>query len=198
MTIIVEKKFITDEEIYQINGVIKTPYFPFYVNESTTNKFPVLTHTLLDRNDRRILSEPAFVFFKNIVLRFCEKNQINVKSILRAGINCSFNCTDLEFGDLHVDHKIPHKVLIMYLNEIGVEKCSTLIFDKKYDNEIGENILVVRENTIDKIKKNIPVLEEIFPEMGKVICFDGMNYHSQKFPKGNNLRYACVFNIEEI
>lgn len=197
MTIIVEKKFITDEEIYQINGVIKTSYFPFFINESTTNYFPVLTHTLLDRNDHKIVSENAFLFFKNIALRFCEKNQINVKSILRAGINCSFNCTDLEFGDLHVDHKIPHKVLIMYLNETGVEKCSTLIFDKKYDDETGENILV-RENTVDQIKKSIPVLCESFPELGKVICFDGRNYHSQKFPKGNNLRYACVFTIEEI
>lgn len=191
MNLIVDKNGINENEKISIkNSIIENKVFPFYYEISTTPKFPFFVHTLAKRNDKEVnINSSAYYFFFEILKKFCKRNKIKFKQVIRAAINATFADHRFSYLDPHIDFKETHKVVIMYLNDVygGEDYNSTLIFNEKYD---GTEIYDVQN-----LKKDFTIREEIIPEFGKIICFDGAYYHTIKPPYFGEVRFICVFNI---
>lgn len=196
-SLIEDTTIINKEEVSQLISNI-----PFYWKNSTTSeKFPMYYHSLLDRpiNDHffnetsdlfsRITSE-YFDYFKSIVDIFCNKYHIKYKNIIRANINSTFNIPNYDFGDPHVDFSKEHTVLLMYLSQVS-SYSKTIIFNilQNFDNK----------NTwidISKYDSNyFPIKNEITPDFGKIVAFDGIYFHTNRHPKPGENRIVCVFNL---
>jgi hypothetical protein len=176
------KMLVNKQEVSIIQNNILSVNFPwFYHQISTTQEYPVYTHTLIHRydikNEQPIINSEVFPVFENIVLRFCEKEKINFKKFTRAVIN-SISFNRFEKVDAHIDHDFKHKVLMIYLNATDGD---TIIYDKKFN---GKDRIIS--------SRNLNILKTIKPEMYKVVCWDGDYYHAATYPKTNNRRVVFV------
>jgi hypothetical protein len=163
-----DKKFLSTFEKHFINKqIINNQSFPFFWNENQVDNdnFPFLSHVMKSRDNESINSN-LFDFFKNILNNFCTKHKIKYTNILRACINLTF-LNEKEIGTIHKDHEIPHKQLIIYLND---SNGNTYLYD---DN------------------KNL--VKEIIYEQYKIVCFDNC-YHSAGFPKSKR-RLICIITF---
>jgi hypothetical protein len=194
---IIEDNFLTDDEKNIIDEhIVKSSNIAFYKNFATSEKFPHLTHSLLLRNS----SEPCsvyFSFFLDIFSRFVKKNNIPVKYILRATINLTFENSKYKFTDLHVDQDAPHKVFILYLNDLEEIDLSstTIIFDKTYDEIKKVYVYLDEKNTVENVLETWSIKHKVSAKNGRVICFDGKYYHTGCFPRSGEFRYIVVFNF---
>jgi hypothetical protein len=76
----------------------------------------------------------------------------------------------------HVDSTDKHTVLLYYVND---SDGPTYFFEEKYDGTI---------------KNSCTIMQEIEPEKGKYIIFDGNHFHASSQPS-NNLRSVINFNF---
>jgi len=163
-----DNNFLSTAEKHFINTeIINNKSFPFYWNENQVkdDNFPFLSHVMKSR-DSELINSNIFYFFQNILDNFCDKYNIKYSKILRSCINLTF-ANEKQIGTIHKDHDIPHKQLIIYLNN---SDGNTYLYD---DNK--------------KLTK------EIIYEQYKLICFDNC-YHSAKFPKSKR-RLICVITF---
>ena len=163
-----DKNFLSTIEKYYINKeIINNLSFPFYWNEHQVNEdnFPFLSHVMKSR-DNELINSNIFYFFKGILDNFCTKYNIKYNKILRACINLTF-LNKINIGTIHKDHEIPHKQLIIYLND---SDGNTYLYD---DNK--------------------QLVKEILYEQYKIVCFDNC-FHSAEFPKSKR-RLICVITF---
>tara|TARA_B100000287_G_scaffold360363_1_gene352704 strand:- start:312 stop:959 length:648 start_codon:yes stop_codon:yes gene_type:complete len=161
---------------------------PFVWDTSTSDKFPYYRHQLVQRNSECTPSSRVtycsllFPFFKQLVDTFCAKHDIEYKNIIRACINNTYHIPGYEYQDPHVDDIKDHLVLIMYLNDVSG---NTIIFDKTYD---GKNVGFYNG-------EQFPILKQVKPALGKILCFDGAYYHTIRSPAPGENRSICIFNL---
>jgi hypothetical protein len=189
-----------DEKQQAIDNVLKNEQFPLYYAESTSNKFPFFSHTIVGRHDhtkdsQKINSE-IYYFFYNILERFCKKNNIELNYILRAAVNVTYSNSDFKIGEPHVDNEFPHKTFILYLNEFPEDSDynSTIVYDVKYaDNQYS--VLDFNINDEKEVESDFNIIAEYPPKFGWALCFNGEHYHTIRWPKNPQLRYICVINF---
>lgn len=175
---------IPDEVLAEIDHhVLKNADFPLYYRHSyTTEKFPYFSHTLMPREELDGVRRSVFFdFFNDIVLNFCHKHGVNVSHVTRACVNSTIH-HDTPFSEPHVDYTDDHYVVLMYLNDCDGD---TIIFDKKYTD--GPTHLSIDEG------ESMSVFKRVTPKAGKIILFDGKNYHTNVFPSPGKFRFVCVF-----
>ena len=162
--IIEDNDFLGIQHKKYIKDVILGQDFEWYFQNDTvdpndsniiTNKKTYFCHTVLRRLEDRKIGEtynsPHAAFCIDVLNKFCIKNNIKYKEILRMAFNLTYNC-GYEKCDIHQDHEYDHLQLLVYLNDIS-EKLQTVI--KMNDKKI-------------KIK----------PEIYKGVCFDNKpHYH---------------------
>jgi hypothetical protein len=167
--------FLTKENINFIENTILSTSFPYYKTTESVigdnNGF--LFHCLLDRPENRphkdhINSPEYFLETLDICKSFFKKFKIKYKEILRMSINYTFN-NGFEKCQIHVDHKYPHKQILIYLNKADI---------------ISKTII---------LNKNNSVLKEVIPKKYKGICFDNRpHYHF--YPKqGERIVLVATF-----
>ena len=171
---IIDKDFLSKEQIAYIENHILSNDFPFFVeNRSVVGKKnkPFLKHTVLRRPEEREKGE----YFRSYIGKFClgvldnfaKNNGLIITDVLRICVNLTYN-NGFERCDVHQDHEYDHSQLIVYINEC----------DKK-------SYTVVKDG-----KKEIKVR----PEKYKGICFDNQP-HYLYFPK-KGLRAVMVFTFK--
>lgn len=173
---------------------------------STTTKFPYYSHTLVHRPDgekikitdlqyKPNIDSDHFYFYYTIIKKFCLKYKLKFSKVIRANINSTFFFPNYEYLDPHVDFSEEHLVILIYLNDVDViedKYNSTIVFDKKI-NYYEENPLWCYD--LDVYKEKIPIKCEIKPKLGKIVCFNGSYYHTNRHPKPGENRLVCVFNL---
>jgi hypothetical protein len=196
--LIESENFFTEEELEFVDNEILSENIPWYYNKhSTSKKFPFFSHTIIPRRETieeemRIIS-PLHDFFKQIQIRFCETHNIKITTFYRQCINLTFPNDNFEYGDAHVDHGYEHKMLLIYLND-NYEKGETLIFNKKnnYEEKLPLSFCLEKDKYF---YENISIIKEINPKKGKVVCFNGNNYHTMRWiPQGRRIIYVSSFN----
>mgnify|MGYP003115170448 FL=1 len=176
------KNLLNQKEINFIKDIILGNSFPWYYHQaSTTKECPVYTHTLIHRyninEEKPVINSNVFSFFEKIILKFCKKHGIKIKTFTRATLNSiSFNKKKKVVA--HVDHNFKHKVIMIYLNNTDGE---TIVYDKRFDNK---NSLL--------LSHKMKILKTIKPELYKIVCWDGSYYHAATYPKDNNRRVVFV------
>lgn len=109
---------------------------------------------------------------------------INVNRILRIKANFLTQNPNKNFNEMsinfpHLDNYNEHKVLVYYVNDSDGD---TILFNEKW--EIGD----------DK-KENIDLTTEarVKPKKGRILLFDGLQYHTSQNPI--NSEYRIILNI---
>lgn len=167
---------ISKTTLQELQDTIMDNNFPWYYQTySTSEKFPFFSHMLLPRYDYVNEKQPEpqsdlFYKFKDILDSFCQINNIEYTKVLRACINMTTYFSETH-SDFHIDHDFPHKVIIMYLNDVS-------------DNA----------TLVENANKNIERFES---KAGKIICFDGQYKHAAEFCKEGERRIVCVMTIDE-
>ena len=170
------KNFLSKTDKEFIENIILNQMFPFYHSPDSLigdNK-SLLSHVVLRRPEDRKQGEKYNSDFAqpilNILYSFFKKAKIKPKEILRIAVNYTY-ANGQERCDKHIDHvDIPHKQVIIYLNDCLDKESKTIILDK------------------DKIAKSI------IPEKYKGIVF-GNNYHYHYYPKvGFRVVLVCTYN----
>jgi len=190
--LIERENFISSEHMKIIDDNVLGSEFPWYYSPfSTSNNFPFMAHVMMKRGEessKSFASPHWYPFFEKILYRFCDDNNLEVNKILRAGLNLTHNCDSIyRNGDPHVDYTFDHFQVIMYLNEF--DNGETLIFNEKY----GENGLDKSIYSALNMGDNFNVKDIITPSKGKVVCFDGTNFHAGRWCKVSQRRVVCVF-----
>ena len=185
--LLIEDTSIIDKElISKLNSEIPFHWFP----TTTSKKFPMYHHKLLSRSGS--INSSYFPYFKFLVDAFCTKNNLEYKTVARACINSTFHIPNYLFRDPHVDQFSDHIVLLMYLNEVSLGS-TTIIFDMQQDYNNPDRKSVYDLDEFDP--KDFPIKQEITPNFGKIVAFDGRYYHSCRDPKPAENRVVCVFNL---
>jgi len=141
---------------------------------SSTKELSQFTHTMLSNSGE----SSKFRFLGDEILEnFIKVYPLTYKSILRIKANLAVpmphTLTKEEFYNTpHIDHNIPHLVLIYYVNDSDGD---TIIFDKDDTNKI---------------------LEIVTPKKGRILLFNGENYHAGRQPKNYESRVIVNFNLE--
>lgn len=160
--------------------------FPWYWHKSSTSyNFPYLAHVLISRYNPDVEdlkpNSAYWAFFEEIFNGFCAKHGIAVNKILRASLNLTTHHA-AKLGEAHTDHLIPHKTVIMYLNEF--DDGSTVLFDKYSE---GKHEVIPGNE--------VPILYKISAKKGKVVCFDGLYFHAAESPRDRQRRVICVITF---
>ena len=126
------KNFLTKEEcIFIENNILNNRVFPWYLSTNSTHldDLPFLYHNLKDSPEQGnlIRSLDLYIFFEKILSRFCKKNKIKYKKILRACLNFTFKMNEKHCPP-HQDHNYKHRQILIYLNDCVDGE--TLIFKK--------------------------------------------------------------------
>lgn len=190
--LIEHENFISSEDIKIIDNNVLSSEFPwYYAPSSTSSNFPFIAHVLMKRveeSSNSIVSPSWYPFFERILYKFCDNNNLEVTKILRASLNLTHNCDSIyRNGDPHVDYTFDHSQVVMYLNEF--DNGETLIFNEKYGEKDLDKSIYSSLNMSD----NFSIKNIITPSKGKVVCFNGSNFHTCRWCSGSQRRVVCVF-----
>jgi len=160
--------FLTKENIEFIEKIILGNNFSWFLSEGNITKklyIPYLTHCVLKRLDEYTIDQCLNShFYKDtldILNNFCKSIEEKPNVYLRMNYNLIFNIKETK-PFIHKDHEMPHKQIIIYLNEPD-------------DKETGTYILNEKEEIIKKC----------IAKKYKGICF-GHNKHYALHPKVNH------------
>ena len=167
--------------------------FPFHWESSTREIFPYYSHRLICRDETINETTPykptskLLPFFYDIMHGFCQKHDIVYKNIIRACLNNTYHIPNYEYQDPHLDAKVNHLIVIIYLNN---SHGNTVIFDKVFDP-----ITKITQYNVEDIVNHFDILAEIPPKEGKIVCFSGKYFHTIRSPLPGEHRSICIFNL---
>lgn len=146
--------------------------FPLFYSMTTSGKHMMYGHTLMYRNKNDWLGEGhinsgCYDYAKNFFLEICDKNNIQVDTILRAAVNHTIYHPD-GYCDIHVDHPFPHFNFVYHINDTDAP---TKIYDDQHN-----------------------FLAQSSPKKNRVTIFSGMP-HCQAFPKPTDRRIVLLFTF---
>ena len=90
------------------------------------------------------------------------------------------------YHNAHVDFYLPHYNALYYVNDTDGD---TFIFNETYDQvSLERSIEYTRE-------RKFTVARQISPKKGRMIGFDGKQYHASMHPKQSSHRIAIAFSF---
>ena len=189
MFFIEDSDFLTDEHKQAIEAV-RTDDFPYFYQPSfETAYYEPFTHVLLshililrqeERKNNQVYNSVFSKIFEDMLIAFCNKNQVEHNETLRGAINLTFNNGQDQCFP-HIDHAGYHKQLLIYLNDPADKESHTVILDENTPLGIPDD---------GKQKQ----LKRIVPEKYKGVCFENLpHYHI--YPKFGE-RIVSVFTFK--
>ena len=196
---IIEENFLNDEEVEIVQKcIIDNHEFPWYRHHlSSSYDYPFYSHTLIKREefineDESEINSGWTKFFFPILQRFVDKHKLyeGDYKIMRCALNDTLSYPD-KGCDVHIDYEEEHLVVMIYLTDSSGD---TIFYTKKWK----EGDKPVLENRLKNSKgyPKLKVKQTITPEIGKMICYNGLNYHSHNWKKPNERRVICIFGIK--
>jgi hypothetical protein len=129
-------------------------------------------HTLIfrpeDRVNNQIYNSVHAEVFEDMLITFCNKNQVEYNETLRGSINLTFNNGQGECFP-HIDEVGYYKLLLIYLNDPADKESHTVILGM--DTPLG----VPDDGKQQQLKR-------IVPEKYKGVCFENQP-HYQVYPR---------------
>jgi hypothetical protein len=175
MSLFLEAEFIPNNQEQELLNFIFSNDFAWFFDyaEKDTNKYGLFYHLLMKRNIENsnnigIINSSYFKGFKDIFLKICKDNEIDVNVIYRASINRTYHFAE-KYGHIHKDHTFPHKQFIWYLNDFT--DAPTYIFDEEKN--------IIKTTSVGK---------------NKISIFDNQN-HAQGFCAPGETRIAVIFTF---
>ena len=184
-----ENNFLTERELEVIqDDIIDSSNFPWYWTPvSTSDAYPFYCHILKSRGQEGTNSE-WYDFFFPIVKRFIDKYNLfkGEYEVIRGALNDSLSFDD-KHGDPHVDFREEHLGFIVYLTDSSGD---TNFYKKKWEKGQPPELFNRDGHPELEIEKSIS------PKQGKIVCYNGLHYHSIDWKKLNERRVICIFAIK--
>jgi hypothetical protein len=130
-----------------------------------------------------------FDLIKSCLLSALDNANIDISLLYRIRVGC-ITITETRHIHLpHVDHCVPHKTGLLYLND---SNGPTVLYNEKYD--ISSNLNPIEY--FDKhVKDNMTIQGEVEHKANRLLVFDGLTYHSSTTPTDVPRRVAINFNF---
>mgnify|MGYP003653053813 FL=1 len=196
---IIEENFLTSKELETVQeNITNNQDFPWYrVQRSSSEDYPFYCHTLIKREEfieehESEINSSWYNFFSPILDRFIEKHKIykGDYQIMRCAINDTLSFSD-KGCDIHVDYEEEHLVFMIYLTDSSGD---TIFYTKQWKE--GEKPYFTNKLKNSKRYPKFKVKQKITPKKGKMICYNGVNYHSHDWKQPNERRVVCVFGLK--
>jgi hypothetical protein len=164
--------------------------FPWYFNstayEDVTEPLLGYSYSHLAWKDGQSNS-PIGPMIETIFLMLADTMQQDVDQLIRVRIGSIGVTSTPHRHTPHVDLEYPHQTALLYLND---SDGSTELYDQFYDNTSQ----ISNQDYFQSIKNNISLAQSIVPEANKIVCFDGLRYHSSETPINVPRRLVINFN----
>ena len=132
-------------------------------------------------------NQKIFKLFNPIIEKTCNHINFNLEEISRciAGIQgVQVIRKQSKICNIHVNKKIPHLVLLYYVNDADGE---TILFDKTVDDIEDDDVMYLDE------RHEFNVVNKIMPRQGRILLFDGRTYHSASSPTTG---MRCIITLD--
>lgn len=153
---IIDNEFLTKKQKEIIEDLFSEQKLPLYYSPHAANEDGVihLVHQIVRKG---IINSTLYeILAKDILIQFCNNNNIKCNKIHRCAINITFPLNSIKSCDIHTDHEFDYKHLLLYLN-----------------NTDGDTILLEDDKKTEKAR--------ITPEQYKGVMFDKC-WHYQELP----------------
>jgi len=198
--LIIDDDLITNwDQDFLTKQVVNNGNFPFYRSMASSDQLyyvhTMVAHHLPPFGSKPHINSEIYWEFDKILQRFCEKHSLDYTYTTRAAVNLNFACDRTEICDPHVDNSHPHRVFILYLNDLPQDSKynNTIIYSKQYRPGLDFGIHLNQASASDLAE--LQVVEEVAHRQWRIVCFDGSYYHAFRWCPPNYLRYACVINF---
>jgi hypothetical protein len=196
---IIEENFLNDEEVEIVQKcIIDSSDFPWYMHHlSSSYDYPFYSHTLKRRDTddwvQLEINSGWTGFFYPILQRFVDKHKLyeGDYKIMRCALNDTLSYPD-KGCDVHIDYEEEHLVVMIYLTDSSGD---TIFYTKQWKE--GDKPVFKNRLKNSKGYPKLKVKQTITPEIGKMICYNGLNYHSHNWKKPNERRVICIFGIKK-
>lgn len=133
------------------------------------------------------VQSPRAELMETVILNALEKAGQNPKQIHRIRLVLNTVSDKPYLTGVHTDLKFPHKTALIYLNDSDGD---TIIYNEKYDTTSGLSSIDYYETML---KDNLTIFGTVSPKENRMVCFDGLQYHTGTTPVKTARRIA--FNI---
>lgn len=160
----IEKYFLQNTFPWFYQDSALGPTVPTKHKKETPNTFddPQFTHIFVDNGE--INSSHI-----GIVIDLLKELKIEKSEILRCKANLKFKTNSKKLHNIfHVDHALPHQVLIYYINDSD-----------------GDTYLQLNKS-----------LKKVKPKKGRVLMFKGGTMHAANHPRKTSKRLVLNFNLK--
>lgn len=143
--------------------------------------------SLIYKDDMWFTSYEIYMMARQIIDYVLQEEQIKLRRVLRVKVNFLTNNTDHSFSEMcinfpHIDAYSDHKVLVYYVNDCDGD---TILFNEKW--QVGDDSKEIALTTEARVQ----------PKAGRILMFDGLQYHTSQNPIKSKFRYIININFAE-
>jgi hypothetical protein len=126
------------------------------------------------------------------ILDAVAKTGQTIKSLYRIRLGLQTKTDFQQINAPHTDAQYPHLTGLIYLQDSAA---STVLYNEKYDIDYQPKTdRAGYEYYTDVLNRNVTILQEIESVRNRMVCFDGLTYHSSTTPVDVNARVTINFN----
>ena len=130
---------------------------------------------------------PLTALLLPLLYSFCDKAGVPFKTLLRIRLGLfTQNAAGGPYHNPHVDFYLPHYNALYYVNDSDGD---TFLFNETYDEvSLERSIEYTRE-------RKFTIARQFSPKKGRMVGFEGRNYHASMHPKVSSHRIAIAFSF---
>jgi hypothetical protein len=178
----------------QIEAETSSERMAWFFNRESARRVEVaesyggFSHVAFRFNDPNLATPtPLTALLLPLLFAYCDRAGVPFKSLLRIRIGLfTQNPGGGPYHNPHVDFYMPHQNALYYVNDSDGD---TFVFNETYDEVSLERSL---EYTRDR---KFTIARQTSPKKGRMIGFDGKQYHASMHPKQSSHRIAIAFSF---
>jgi len=190
--------------LVQIDDVIPRAYqdqieeetrgMPWFFKEETGRRISAVpttysgfSNTIFHINDASIGPSTMTALLLPLLYVYCDRAQIPFNTLLRIRLGLfPRTMIDVPHHNPHVDFYQRHKNALYYVNDSDGD---TVLFNETFDDvSLEQSVLYTRDN-------KFTVAAKASPKKGRMIGFDGGQYHASMHPMKHASRIAIAFSF---
>ena len=145
------------------------------------------SHTAYRFNEQNMAPSPLTALLLPLLFAYCDRAGVPFKSLLRIRLGLfTNNPGGGPYHNPHVDFYMPHQNALYYVNDSDGD---TFIFNETYDDVSQEQSIAYTRD------RRFTIARRISPKKGRIIGFDGKQYHASMHPTESSHRIAIAFSF---
>src|SRR3954452_24785143 len=178
----------------QIEAETTSPNMPWFFRPESALSRPVyetsysgFSNTVFHHEDPATARSPMTALLLPLLFAFCDKANRPFSRLLRLRIGLfPRTMIEAEHHHPHVDFYQPHYNALYYVNDADGD---TVVFNETFE-DVPEHLLAAYT-----LEKRFTVAKRVTPKRGKMVGFEGKQYHASMHPMRTSHRIAIAFSF---